>query len=111
LASVVCGEAAMANINRVQPEGSVPKIYLYRGYRNALFAVADIETVLGCFGEGKTFDAFFGGGVRYGGWLQPKMLGVWGARNAGRLHRLLEHTIAEWRSCAVCPRAGIRAAL
>lgn len=81
------------------------KVYVYRGYRNAIYAAANRDAVLACFGDIDTFYAFFTGGLRYGGLFRPKLLGVFGTRNASRLRRLLRERHGELEIIHTAPPA------
>lgn len=49
----------------------------------------ETEAVLAAFGGREPFERFFGGAMTFGPPSSPDYLGVWGARKASRLRRLV----------------------
>lgn len=65
-------------------------VRVYRfSWADKVCSAAAYADVVSAFGKEEAFWLYFGGGLIYGTPYSPDFLGVWGARNASRLRRML----------------------
>ena len=76
----------------VQGDDNVVKVYRFKA-GDINHCAAPSGAVIATFGNIANFKTIFGGGVIFGPSSSPEFLGVWGSRNASRLHRLLKEAL------------------